>query len=114
MRSRVVSLFLIVFAFTLITFTGCQRVRNVVDTEQPEMIRVQVDSIAYGKDGYVATVTQVETGDLYEMLVSIPNLGDRYVSLEVGDVASVTFDSVLEKDPPIIYPITIIVESGTP
>ena len=73
----------------------------------PDILNLRVDSIEYGKDGYVASLTQQDSGVQYEMLVSIPNLEDRYVDLSVGDVVNVVVDYIAEKDPPIISPIGI-------
>ena len=56
---------------------------------------LRVDAIVYGKDRYVAALTQQDSRAQYEMLVNIPNLEDRYVDVVV--------DSIAEKDPPIIY-----------
>lgn len=68
---------------------------------------LRVDVIVYGKNGYVEALTQQDSGAQYEMLVSIPNLEDRYVDASVGDVVDVVVDSIAEKDLPIIYPKAI-------
>ena len=71
---------------------------------------LRVDAIIYGKDGYVAALTQQDSDIPYEMLVSIPNLEDRYVDVSVGDVGDVMVDYITGKDPPIIYPKAIEVQ----
>jgi len=43
-----------------------------------------VTKIENGKDGYMAHLEDGKNGK-YTMLVSIPNLGDKYVELKVGD-----------------------------
>ena len=104
---------------SLLTLSGCNRPvvgpmpDPAVDEEVLDIRNLRVDSIVYGKDGYVASLTQQDSGAQYEMLVSIPNLEDRYVSLSIGDVVDVVVDYVAEKDPPIIYPKAIEVRNDS-
>ena len=108
---------LIVLALSyLLTTLGCMRVRDPIkppEAAEPDIRNLRVDSIEYGKDGYVASLTQQDSGAQYEMLVSIPNLEDRYVSLVVGDVVDVVVDYIAMKDPPVIYPLVIEVQNAS-
>ena len=94
----------------MVILMGCSKaeqiMKPVVNVEY-DIFNLRVDSIVYGKDGYVASLTAQDSGLLYEMLVSIPNLEERYVSLAIGDVVNVAIDYIRETDPPIIYPVAI-------
>ena len=98
----------------LLTTPGCMKVGEPIkppEAAEPDIRNLRVDAIEYGKDGYVASLTQQDSGAPYEMLVSIPNLEDRYVSLVVGDVVDVVVDYIAMKDPPVIYPLVIEVRN---
>ena len=58
--------------------------------------------IENGKDGYTAFLEDEKKGN-YTMLVSIPNLEDNYIRLEVGDKVKV-IGEYAESDPVQIFP----------
>ena len=44
-----------------------------------------------GRDGYTASLKN-ETGNLYVCTISIPNLEDNYIRLEIGDTVKIAGD----------------------
>ena len=66
-------------------------VKEVLDSEFKNYQTITVTKIENGKDGYTAHL--VDEGKMtYTMVVSIPNLEDNYVHLEVGDKVKVIGD----------------------
>lgn len=59
---------------------------SVVETDKEiaSYETLTVTDIQYGKDGYTATLNDDHKG-LYTCTISIPNLGDNYINLKVGD-----------------------------
>ena len=81
-------------------------------TSRSDVYALEVTSIVDREYGYDAFVTQVNDGFQYEMPVSLPDLGEQFVSLKIGDFVYVEVDSVEEREFPalsLLYPITITV-----
>ena len=80
---------------------------------EPDVYTLQVAFIADGEDGYIAFATRLDSGLQYEIPVSSSDLGDAYVTLEVGNIIYVEVNSIWEREPPaldVLYPTTITVE----
>ena len=57
---------------------------EMVETNSSNLPILTVTSIENGKDGYMATLKDDKNG-LYTCTISIPNLADNYVRLNIGD-----------------------------
>ena len=86
----------------------------------PDVYTLAVDSIEDpilidGETGYAAYLTRLDdgSGSQFEMWMLPSDLGDGYVSLEIGDIVQVEVNSVGERelpDFPLLFPITVTVE----
>ena len=91
---------ILIVLLAVVTFTSCSSVKNDNASEYPILTVVKIQN---GKDGYTATLEDSKKG-LYECTISIPNLGDNYVRLEVGDKARI------EGEYAESYPVQIFVK----
>lgn len=65
--------------------------KPISDTELSDYATLTVVKIENGKDGYSATLKN-DAGNLYMTTISIPNLEDNYVRLEIGDKVKIAGD----------------------
>lgn len=63
----------------------------ISDTDLASYDTLTVTEIQQGKDGYTARLKDAKNG-LYICTISIPNLGDRYVDLKIGDRVKIAGD----------------------
>ena len=90
----------------LIIITACniskkQKEKPITDAMVSDYVTLTVAKIFNGKDGYTATLKN-ENGSLYTCTISIPNLEDNYVRLEVGDKVKIAGEYA-ESDPVQIF-----------
>lgn len=84
----------------LFIITSCNSSKNNASNAKdvlPNQPLLTVIKIQNGKDGYTATLQDSKKG-LYICTISIPNLEDNYVNLEVNDKVKIAGD-YLESDP---------------
>lgn len=92
----------------VVAITACNSVKNKKDNNNSETNNMMSDyatltvtDIYQGKDGYTATLKN-DAGSLFRCTISIPNLGDEYVRLNIGDKVKISGDYA-ESDPVQIF-----------
>ena len=75
--------------------------KPITDAELSDYATLIVTKIENGRDGYTSTLKN-EKGGLYTCTISIPNLEDNYVRLEIGDKVKIAGDYA-ESDPVQIF-----------
>lgn len=73
----------------------------ITDAMMSDYATLTVTKIDNGKDGYTATLKN-DTGSLFICTISIPNLGDNYVRLNIGDKVKIAGEYA-ESDPVQIF-----------
>lgn len=75
--------------------------KEITDKEMTQYDTLTVMEIQQGKDGYTATLKD-NRENLYSCTISIPNLGENYVRLHIGDKVKIAGEYV-KGDPIGIY-----------
>lgn len=75
--------------------------KPITDEMMSDYVTLTVTKIENGKDGYMATLKN-DKGNLYTTTISIPNLEDNYVRLNVGDKVKIAGEYA-ESDPVQIF-----------
>ncbi len=75
--------------------------KPITDAMLSDYATLTVTKIQRGRDGYTATLKN-DTGSLFTCTISIPNLEDNYVSLNVGDTVKIAGEYA-ESDPVQIF-----------
>ncbi|WP_299122040.1 hypothetical protein [uncultured Tenacibaculum sp.] len=70
-----------IYMLLLVLLTACSSVKK---EEASKLPLLTVTKIENGKDGYTATLED-KKGGLYTCTISIPNLEDNYVRVEIGE-----------------------------
>lgn len=65
--------------------------KTITDAEMSDYATLTVTKIENGRDGYTVTLKN-ENGGIYTCTISIPNLEDNYVRLDIGDKVKIAGD----------------------